>query len=97
MKSIENCTDFGSFYEVRKFKKKAMVLFVKMIISCIARNAPTDARYVFAQREVGNFLVGYLLGVLPKGLQGTKHRSPEAAEVRCSKSGVYGFSSSLKK
>ncbi|TXG65688.1 hypothetical protein EZV62_006963 [Acer yangbiense] len=54
-------------------------------------NAPTDARYVFAQHEAGHFLVGYLLDVLPKGLQGTKHRSSEAGEVRCSKSSLWVF------
>ncbi|KAK1583694.1 hypothetical protein Q3G72_026173 [Acer saccharum] len=63
-------------------KEKAMVLFVKMIISCALQ---------FAKHEVGHFLVGYLLGVLPKGLQGTKHRSSEAGEVCSSKSRVYGF------
>ncbi|KAK1581853.1 hypothetical protein Q3G72_009661 [Acer saccharum] len=75
MKSIESFTDFGSLIgwiepKVR-CKEKAMVLFVKMIISCALQ---------FAKHEVGHFLVGYLLGVLPKGLQGTKHRSSEAGE-----------------
>ncbi|KAK2640631.1 hypothetical protein Ddye_028426 [Dipteronia dyeriana] len=52
--------------------------------TCIARNAPNNARYVFAQHEAGHFLVGYLLGVLTKGLQGTNHRSSDAGEVHCS-------------
>ncbi|KAK1582551.1 hypothetical protein Q3G72_016166 [Acer saccharum] len=52
-------------------KKKAMVLFVKMIVSCELqiRSAPNNARYVFAQHEAGHFLVGYLLGDLPKALE----------------------------
>ncbi|KAK1583439.1 hypothetical protein Q3G72_023812 [Acer saccharum] len=83
LKSIESCTDFGTLIRLIdlkvRCKKKAMVLFVKMNISCALPH------------EAGRFLLGYLLGVLPKGLQGTKHRSPEAGEVRCSKSRVYGF------
>ncbi|KAK1580827.1 hypothetical protein Q3G72_000428 [Acer saccharum] len=66
-------------------------------LSPIKFEARREGIIVSSIHEAGHFLVGYLLGVLPKGLQDTKHRSSEAGEVRCSKSRVYGFSSSLKK
>ncbi|KAK3200398.1 hypothetical protein Dsin_023813 [Dipteronia sinensis] len=55
-------------------KKKAVVLFVKMIISCAL------------QHEAGHFLVGYSIGVLPKGymvpsIEAVRQRKFTAARV----------------
>ncbi|KAK1581101.1 hypothetical protein Q3G72_003121 [Acer saccharum] len=92
MNSIESFTDFGSLYEYSIDRSESSMqeegygsLFEDDHLMCIARNAPNNARYVFAQHDAGRFLHGYLLGVLPKGLQGTKNRSSEAGEVHCSK------------
>ncbi|KAK0602523.1 hypothetical protein LWI29_034412 [Acer saccharum] len=65
-------------------KKKAMVLFVKMIISCAL------------QHEADHFLVGYSIGVLPKGymvpsIEALRQRKFTAARVE------FMVSSSLKK
>ncbi|KAK1582055.1 hypothetical protein Q3G72_011460 [Acer saccharum] len=48
------------------------------------RNAPTDARHVFAQHEAGRFLLGYLLGVLQKA-----YKAPSIEALR---QGNFGMS-----
>ncbi|TXG65697.1 hypothetical protein EZV62_006972 [Acer yangbiense] len=82
LKSIESCTDFGTLYEDPKVrcKKKAMVLFVKMIIS----SALQDMLLTMQDMFLHSMKLGIFLLATPKGLQGTKHRSSEAGEVLCS-------------
>ncbi|TXG65691.1 hypothetical protein EZV62_006966 [Acer yangbiense] len=59
-------------------------------------NALNNARYVFAQHEAGHFLVGYSIGILPKGymvpsIEALRQRKFIAARVE------FMVSSSLKK
>ncbi|KAJ0014463.1 hypothetical protein Pint_19927 [Pistacia integerrima] len=50
------------------WKMKAMSLFVKRIIPCACKVCLTLSD-ILEQHEAGHFLVGYLLGVLPKGYE----------------------------